>query len=441
MTRIGRAAVMMAFALWPAGLAAEEWPQFRGLAGGLAVDHRDLPDTWGPTTNVAWVAPVPGLGWSSPVVWGDHVFVTSVVSTTQQEAPKPGYYLGDWPASTAPHKWTVYDFDFRTGKVRWERQVSAAPPPLPKHLKNSYASETPVTDGERVYAYFAGVGLFAFDFNGAPVWSQPLPPKKTRNNWGTGGSPAVHNGRLYLVSDNDEQSFIAAFDGRTGKEVWRVNRQEGTNWSTPFVWENPLRTEIVTTGSDLVRSYDTDGTLLWQLKGMSSITVPTPFASHGMLFLSSGYLPEPLRPTYAIKPGASGDISLASGETSNQFIVWSSPTIAPYNPSPVVAGDTLYTLLDRGFFTAHDARTGKELYGRQRITADASGFTSSPWSYNGKVFAMSEDGDTFVIQTGPEFKVVGRNSLNEMTLATPAIARGSLFVRTASKLYRFTNAR
>ena len=173
---------------------------------------------------------------------------------------------------------------------------------------------------------------------------------------------------------------------------------------------------------------------------MSSITIPTPFVSHGMLFLSSGYIPEPLRPTYAIKPGASGDISLAQGETSNAFIVWSSPTIAPYNPSPVVSGDTLYTLLDRGFFTAHDARTGKELYGRQRITAEASGFTSSPWAYNGKVFVLSEDGDTFVIQGGPEFKIVGKNSLNEMTLATPAIARGSLFIRTASKLYRFTNA-
>jgi len=386
------------------------------------------------------VASVAGLGWSSPVVWGDHVFLTSVVSSVQQEAPKPGYYLGDWPASTAPHKWMIYDFDYRTGKLRWERQVSAVPPALPKHLKNSYASETPVTDGERIYAYFAGVGLFAFDFDGKPVWSIPLAPNKTRNNWGTGGSPAVYKGRVYLVSDNDAQSFIAAFDAKTGKQMWRVDRQEGTNWSTPYVWENAQRTEIVTTGSDLVRAYDLEGKQLWQLKGMSSITIPTPFTSHGMLFLSSGYIPEPLRPTYAIRPGASGDISLAPNETSNAYIAWSSPAIAPYNPSPVVAGDTLYTLLDRGFFTAHDARTGRELYGRQRITAEASGFTSSPWAYNGKVFVLSEDGDTFVIQAGPEFKVVGKNSLGEMTLATPAIARGSLFIRTASKLYRFTNA-
>jgi outer membrane protein assembly factor BamB len=437
---IRRAALVLVLSLWSAGLTAEEWPQFRGLSGGLGVDHRDLPDTWGPATNVAWVASVAGLGWSSPVVWGDHVFLTSVVSSVQQEAPKPGYYLGDWPASTAPHKWMIYDFDYRTGKLRWERQVSAVPPALPKHLKNSYASETPVTDGERIYAYFAGVGLFAFDFDGKPVWSIPLAPNKTRNNWGTGGSPAVYKGRVYLVSDNDAQSFIAAFDAKTGKQMWRVDRQEGTNWSTPYVWENAQRTEIVTTGSDLVRAYDLEGKQLWQLKGMSSITIPTPFTSHGMLFLSSGYIPEPLRPTYAIRPGASGDISLAPNETSNAYIAWSSPAIAPYNPSPVVAGDTLYTLLDRGFFTAHDARTGRELYGRQRITAEASGFTSSPWAYNGKVFVLSEDGDTFVIQAGPEFKVVGKNSLGEMTLATPAIARGSLFIRTASKLYRFTNA-
>ena len=332
----------------------------------------------------------------------------------------------------------VYDFDYRTGTLRWERQVSAMPPPLAKHLKNSYASETPVTDGERVYFYFANAGVFAFDLNGAPVWSRPMGPFKTRNNWGTGGSPALHGGRLYIVNDNDAQSFIAALDAKTGAELWRVNRTEGTNWSTPFVWQHAQRTEVVTAGSDRVRSYDTSGTLLWELTGMSTISIPTPFERHGLLFLSSGYIGDALRPAYAIRPGASGDISLKTGETSNAAIAWSSPTGAPYNPTPLVVGDLYYTLFDRGFFTAHEARTGKEVYPRQRVTGEASGFTASPWAYNGKVFAMSEDGDTYVIQGGAEFKVVGKNSLNEMTLATPAVARGSLFIRTASKLYRLT---
>jgi outer membrane protein assembly factor BamB len=420
---------------------ADEWPMFRGSSAGVGVDDPALPDTWSVTQNVAWKVPVPGIGWSSPVVWGDHIFITTVVNTTQQEAPKPGFYLGDWPASPAPHRWMVYDIDFRTGKVRWEREVSSAPPGKAKHLKNSYASETPVTDGERVYFYFANSGLYAFDFSGKPVWSKPLGPFKTRNNWGTGQSPVLHRGRIYIVNDNDEQSFLAAYDARTGNELWKVNRQEGTNWTTPFVWENELRTEIVTSGSDRVRSYDLSGKVLWELAGLSTISIPTPFTRHGLLYLSSGYVADPNRPAFAIKPGASGDISLKGDETSNSHIVWTLKTGAPYNPTPIVVGDTYYTLFDRGFFTAHDAKTGKELYPRQRISTDAAAFTASPWSYNGKIFAISEDGDTYVIQAGPEFKVLGKNTLGEMTLATPAVAHGSLIVRTGTNLYRFTKGK
>jgi outer membrane protein assembly factor BamB len=421
-------------------LSAEEWPRFRGPAAGVAADDPALPDTWSATQNVAWKAPIPGIGWSSPVVWGDHIFVTTVVNTAQQEPPKPGFYLGDWPASTAPHRWMVYGIDFKTGKIRWEREVSSAPPGKAKHLKNSYASETPVTDGERVYVYFGNAGLFALDMNGKPVWSKPIGPFKTRNNWGTGASPVLHGNRVYIVNDNDEQSFLAAYDKRTGAEIWKVNRDEGTNWSTPFVWEHAARTEIVTSGSDAVRSYDLSGKQLWELKGMSTISIPTPFASHGMLFLSSGYIADPLRPAYAIKPGASGDISLTGDETSNVFISWALKTGAPYNPTPIVYGDAYYTLFDRGFFTSHDVRTGKELYPRQRISNDAAGFTASPWAYNGKIFAISEDGDTYVMQAGPEFKVLGKNPLGEMTLASPAVAHGSLLIRTASNLYRITGA-
>ena len=428
----------VAIAIGAVSAGADDWPRFRGGSAGVAADDPALPDTWSPTENVVWKADIPGLGWSSPVVWGDHVFLTSVVNTAQQEPPRPGFYLGDWPASSAPHQWTVYDIDFQTGKVRWQRVVSSAPPGRAKHLKNSYASETPVTDGERVYFYFGNAGLFVFDLDGKPVWSKPIGPLKTRNNWGTAASPVVHGDRVYVLNDNDEQSFLAAFDKRTGADIWRVNRVEGTNWSTPFVWENERRTEIVTSGSDRVRSYDLSGKLLWEFSGMSSISIPTPFDRNGLLYLASGYIADSLRPAYAIRPGASGDISLKPDQTANDFIVWSARTGAPYNPTPLVYGDYYYTLFDRGFMTNQDAKTGKEIYGRQRITADASGFTASPWGYNGKIFAMSEDGDTYVMRAGTSFEVLGKNSLNEMTLATPAVAHGSLLVRTASKLYRIS---
>jgi outer membrane protein assembly factor BamB len=192
----------------------------------------------------------------------------------------------------------------------------------------------------------------------------------------------------------------------------------------------------VTSGSDRVRSYGLDGQLLWELRGMSSITIPTPFAAHGLAFISSGYVGDASRPTYAIRPGGAGDLTPAAGETSGAFVAWSAPAIAPYNPSPIVVGDYLYTLLDRGFFTCHDARTGREVYGRQRIATDAAAFTASPWAYNGRIFALSEDGDTYVIQAGPEFRVVGKNPLGEMALASPAVSGGSLIVRTRSRLYR-----
>ena len=216
--------------------------------------------------------------------------------------------------------------------------------------------------------------------------------------------------------------------------MWRVERDEGSNWTTPFVWEHERRTEIVTAGTGGVGP-TTRRQLLWELKGMSMIAMPSPLTANGMLFVESGYPGDTLRPVYAIRPGASGDISLKEGETSNAFIAWADRTLGTFHPSPLVYRGCLYILHDRGFLTCSDAATGKPLFGRQRISTDTATFTASPWAYNGKVFALSEDGDTYVIQAGPEFKVLGRNSLNEMSLATPAVARGSLILRTASKLY------
>jgi outer membrane protein assembly factor BamB len=422
--------------------ASDRWPQFRG-PGALGVadvkDEASLPDKWSTTENVVWKTDVPGMGWSSPVVWGGKVFLTSVVSVGAVEPVKKGLYFGGERSKPKDeHRWLVYCLDFKSGKVLWEREVFKTVPDFSRHLKNSFASETPTTDGERVYAMFGNVGVFCFDFNGKLVWQQKLEPKPTRYGWGTAASPILYKDRLFVLNDNDAASYLAAYDKLTGKELWRVERPKETNWATPYVWENGQRVELIVPATKRVVAYDLNGKELWWFSGMSTIAIPTPFTKFGLLYVASGYVGDQHRPVYAIKPGASGDISLKEGETSNQYIAWYQRQASPYNPSPLVYGDIYYTLLDRGFFTAHDARTGKELYGKQRIDPEVpvGAFTTSPWAYGGKIFCLSEDGVTYVIQAGPEFKLLGKNSLDELCMATPALVRGGLLIRTATKLYR-----
>jgi outer membrane protein assembly factor BamB len=433
--------VFTIFFLVSSVLAEANWPQFRGSSDGIAED-KALPDTWGATPssteNVVWIVEIPGRGWSSPIVWGDKIFVTSVIKEGDSEMPKKGLYLGGnrEKPSDKTHRWMVYCIDWNNGKIVWERLVHEAVPEQPAHLKNTYASETPVTDGQRLYVYFGNIGLFCYDLDGNKFWSQKWGSFKIRNNWGTAASPVLYQDRLYIVNDNEEQSFLVALDKKTGKQIWRTERDEKSNWATPYIWQNEHRTEFVTSGRSKVRSYDLDGRLLWELGGMSSIVIPTPLAKNGLLYICSGYVGDRRRPIFAIQPGATGDITLKNGEKSNKYVAWCQTEAGPYNPSPLVYGDYLYVLYDRGFLSCYDARTGNEAYGRQRIAPDATAFTSSPWANNGRIFCLSEDGDTFVIEAGPTFKALGRNKLNEMCMATPAALRGSLIIRTISRLYR-----
>ena len=418
--------------------ASANWPQFRGPGSLGVAENPNLPDRWSTNENVAWKMDVPGRGWSSPVVWGDRVFVTTVVSEGEMEQPKKGLYFGgerkEIPTST--YRWLVLCFDLNSGRELWRQEARSSTPPNQLHIKNTYASETPVTDGERVYASFGNVGLFCYDLEGKRLWSTNWPPVKTRNGWGSAASPVLHQDRLFIVNDNDEKSFATALDTRTGRQLWRVERDEKSNWATPYIWQNEKRTELITSGTKKVRSYDLDGNLLWEFGGMSSIVIPTPFSKFDLLYVCSGYVGDKVRPVFAIKPGAAGDISLKDGETSNEFIAWYGRTAAPYNPSPLVYGDYFYVLFDFGFLSCQDARTGKEIYDKQRIRPEiATAFTASPWAANGKIFALSEDGDTFVFQAGPEYKLLHKNSLDEMCMATPAIAGDRLLIRTLTKLY------
>jgi outer membrane protein assembly factor BamB len=433
MCHLRQVAVLLAALSISSARAADNWTQFRGPSAGVS-EGNDLPDTWDTTKNVVWKIDVPGRGWSSPVVWGDKVFLTSVVTEGKFEDAKKGLYFGGerTKPSADLHHWMVWCFDFQTGKKLWEQEAYKGTPPTTVHIKNTYASETMVTDGERVYAYFGNVGLFCYDLDGKELWSQKWGSFKTRFGWGTAASPVLHKGRIFVVNDNEEKSFLAALDAKTGKQLWRVERDEKSNWATPFVWENERRTELVTAGTNRVRSYDLDGKQLWELGGMSSIMIPTPFARHGLLYVCSGYVLDKNKPLLAIRPGAEGDIT-PQADGGNKYVAWHLNSAGPYNPTPLVYGDYLYVLYDMGLLSCFDARSGKAIYEKERLGGQ---FTASPWAYGGKVFFLSEDGETHVIEAGPKFKRLGKNSLDEMCMATPAALRGSLLVRTLTKLYR-----
>jgi outer membrane protein assembly factor BamB len=335
------------------------------------------------------------------------------------------------------HHWMVYCFDLKTGRELWKHEAHFGEPKIPRHPKSTYASETPTTDGKRLYVLFGDVGLYCYDLNGKPLWSHAIEPKKTFFDYGTAASPVVHDGQVIMLYDNQEQSYLASFDAETGKQLWRTERDETSTWATPFIWKNELRTEIVTCGKRKNRSYDLSGKLLWEFDGrMSNLVIPSPFAAHGMLYISSGYFADKRRPVIAIKPGATGDISLKGTETSNKFIKWFQPKAGPYNPSPIVYGDYYYTLYDFGFITCHNAITGKEVYGRKRFSG--ASFTASPWAYNGKLFFLSEDGKTYVVKAGQEFQLLHTNDIDDFCLSSPAVSQGNLLIRSASKLYCIT---
>ena len=395
--------------------------------------------TWDKDQNVVWKTKIPGLGWACPVVFGDRVFVSTVSSDGENEGPSAGLYLGKGVREPAKgeHHWLVYCFDLNTGKEIWKREVHTGQPVVPRHPKSTYAAETPTTDGERLFVLFGDLGLWCFDFEGNELWKRSIEPQKTFFDYGAAASPVVHDGQVIVVYDNLEDSWICSFDAVTGKDNWRKNRDEQRSWATPFVWQNETRTEIVVPGQRKNRSYSLTGEVLWEFDGdMSNLVIPTPFAAHGMCYIASGYVGDQHRPTFAIRPGASGDITPKEERdyVASEFIEWYQAQASPYNTSQIVYGDYLYTIYDRGFMTCHNAKTGEEVYGRTRFSPKAS-FTSSPWAYNGHIFCISEEGITYAIKAGAKFEQVATNDLDELCLSTPAIAGDKLLIRTASTLY------
>ncbi len=432
-TKVLSASLLLAFAIASFAMAQDNSPRFRGAdATGVAENHASLPEQWSKTENVLWKASVPGWGWSCPVVWGNRVFVTAVSSDDDYDAPKKGLYLGRGRSEPpdALHHWNVHCFDLETGSQLWQQQVHEGRPEFSRHPKSTYASETPATDGERLFVLFGDLGLYAFDFHGTLLWKRPIEAKKTFYDYGAAASPIVYDGQVIMIYDNQDDSYIASYDAETGIENWKTARDEKSTWATPYVWRNSERTEIIISGKTAIRSYSPQGQLLWSFDGdMSGLIIPSPFAIDDVLYVTSGYVGDKHRPVYAFAPGAMDEI-----KSDDESIRWYLPTGGPYNTSPIVYEGRYYTLYDRGFLTCHDAETGAEIYGKQRFPGGAT-FTSSPWAYNGKIFCLSEDGETFVVEAGDEFNVLHQNDLEDLCLATPATAQGKLLIRTASELY------
>jgi outer membrane protein assembly factor BamB len=442
----------------------DTWPGFRGHGMSGVAPGAKIPDRWSTSENVRWKAEIPGHGWSSPIVWGDSVFVTSGISGRPFKQPTPGLYGNDYiaelraqglsgeeimkrvrardnevPEESDDIRYMVYALDARTGKIKWEREALKARPAGGRHRKNTYASETPFTDGERLYASFGqNVGLFCYGLDGALLWKKQWPPQLIYLDFGTASSPVVHAGRVYLLHDSEAQSYIAALDAKTGEEVWRTARPDTglpkSSWTTPFVWTHGQRTEIVTTGHGMVISYGLDGKELWRVTGMSMPTA-APLAAGGLLYVGTGSQGDSNRPFLAIKPGGSGDISLKDGETGNAFIAWRHPRASGYTPSALVHDGRAYLVHDTGIMAVLNAQTGAEIY-KTRIGGGGHTFSASPVAAGNRILLLTEEGLAFVLQAGDEYQEIARNDMKEMSLASPAIAGGAVYIRTQSRLYK-----
>ena len=382
--------------------AARNWTRWRGPSGQGQVAAGAYTDTWSATTNVKWKVPVPGAGHSSPIVWRDHLFLTT--------------------SHAGGSKLSMLAFSRSTGKLLWETPVPSTGVEH-KYWKNSHASATPTTDGTHVYASFGTHGVAAFDLSGKLVWHQKI--GALSNYHGSAGSPALYKDRLFLYQDHSGGSFVAAFETKTGKVLWKSSREESVGWGTPVVIRAGNRDELIVSSERTVYAYDPDtGAELWTVRGNTREVIPTPVVGHGLVFCSSGRA----GPTLAIRPGGSGDVTTS-------HVSWVSPRGSPFVPSPLLHGDYLYTINDmQSILTVTDAKTGKLIYQDRLGQPRTEGFSSSPLAVGDKLFFTNDQGQTFVVQAGPTFKLLRVNELGAQVLATPALVDGVWYWRTDTEL-------
>ena len=427
-----RAMVVLALA----GLAvcdayAENWPQWRGPQGQGISTERRLPDTWQADQNVAWKVELPGGGHSSPIVWGDRVFVTAAIEGEVVPGAKAVEHLMEgkpWihPDSVAgdrSHTLKVLALDAKSGKTLWEQTAYSGPVHDARHRRSSFAGPTPVTDGEMVYAYFGPEGLYAYDLRGRLAWKavETFPTL----GMGTGTSPVLFRNLVIIQRDEDngEKSSIVAYDKRTGKEAWRTKRDVQITWATPVIVEAAGRPELVTNATEFIIGYDpATGKELWRTKGVESNAIHTPLIGHGLVIVTAGY---PAKKVIAVRPGAVAD---------RERVAWEYSKGTGYVLSNILYGDYVYLLTDNGIVTCLDAKTGEVKYEGGRTPAPAR-FMGSPVAFDGFIAMTSEDGDTYMLKAGPTHAIVRTNSIDEPVFSSPAIANGRIYIRGQKHLF------
>ena len=425
----------------PAG-PARPWPQFRGPRASGIGDGQGAPAAWNVETGegVRFKTPVPGIGLSSPIVWGDRIFLTTAVSGKGDTTFRTGLY-GDGTSvdDTSEHSFRLYALDTATGRVVWEREVHRGAPQVKRHLKSSLSNATPATDGERVVVLFGPIGkLAAYDFAGKQLWQRDIgildcnDPQAGSAEWGHASSPILYGDLVLVQGDRRKDSFLAAYRLENGEEVWRVAREEPSTWATPNVLPAPSGDELVTNGTT-IRGYDPrTGKVLWSLAPNSEVIVATPIVGDGMAFVTAGY--PPVRPVYALRPGHRGDLTLPKGERASPAIAWSHPRGGTYVPTPILYRGLLHTVNNNGILTTYRADTGEQL-SMIRLSASGTSFSASPIAADGRLYIASEPGDVYVLRAGPEPELLATRPMGETVMSTPAVSGGLMVIRALNHVY------
>jgi outer membrane protein assembly factor BamB len=424
-TRLLAVLVVLASAAPPLSGQTPHWPMFRGPnATGLGEGPPPLRWSVPDARAIRWMTPVPGSGHSSPIVWGDRVFVTTAVSAVPRDTPSSTSGMAT-VKDDGVQSWRVLCLDRSTGRILWDRAAHTGEPRIGRHPKASHANSTPVTDGQHVVAYFGSEGLYAYDMDGTLLWSKDLGVidvgyvGRAEYQWSTASSPVIHDGRVIIQADSHERSFIAAFDVATGRELWRQTRDELPSWTTPVIAPGPGGPVLVTNAPKFIRGLDpSTGRELWRVADEAVVKVPTPVVGGGLVVASGGNPSG--RPFHAIRPGI--------GVPAADRVAWTAPKGGPYTPTPIIVGSLLYVLADNGVFSCYDLATGALRY-QSRVSTEAGTYSASPIAVGDRIFLSTEDGTIHVVKAGPTFELLASNPMGEGLMATPAVAGDLLVVR------------